>query len=468
MMKIYISSIHKTHNKTGVIFFMPLTINDFDNAEIDLSTISDVVNSPPGIVVSRLGQNIKTLTKALQDLGFSSVIIWQPTTEYSDLTALYVNAGNTYVLIEPHTSGATFDATKFQIYIPGTALGTSAVLDVQTSVTDITANRLLKVGAYGHGELFVSTQTDMNAGDYVIPGIILLSAVSTGLTNAPPDFATAGRYSVSMHGTSSLYGYQIAVGQNTGTMWYRQWSSGGITSGVWSEIPTLDGLGTSAVLDVQTSVIDTTADRVLKVGGYGYGELFVSTQTDMNVGDYVIPGIILLSAVSTGLTNAPPDFATAGRYSVSMYGTSTLYGYQIAVSQTTGTMWYRQWGFGGITAGIWKKIPIYEETNFSLGGLFTSGTFNASLCENTVTLTAASLFTTSASISDVTLTPAESNLPSSMYPSRDVDNIFYLSGTGMMRLRILTTGGILFHFYDYSGTPVNTTNWQSPNISYNV
>jgi hypothetical protein len=441
---------------------MPLTINDFDNAEIDLSTISDVVNGLPGIVVSRLGQNIKTLTKALQDLGFSSVIIWQPTTEYSDLTALYVNAGNTYVLIEPHTSGATFDATKFQIYIPGTALGTSAVLDAQESALDVTSDRVLKVGAYGHGELFTTAQTDMNDGDYIIPGNIILSGPAVSLTGAPPDTATAGRYIVCMFGNKPDTGFQIAVSRNKGTIWHRQWR-------LAENLPTAEWIktGTASSLDAQEDVLDTTLNRLLTTGAFGLGRLFVSTQTDMNSGDYILPGMALLSDPSTGLTNSPPDLATAGRYLVSAYGYSNG-GYQTAVSRNNGTMWYRQWSTSGIATAIWKKFPIYEETTFSLGGLFTSGTFNASLCENTVTLTAASLFTTSVSISDVTLTPAESNLPSSMYPSRDVDNIFYLSGAGMMRLRVLTTGGMLFHFYNYSGTPVSTTNWQSPNISYNV
>ncbi|OZB12758.1 MAG: hypothetical protein B7X55_13965, partial [Rhodobacterales bacterium 34-62-10] len=54
----------------------------------------------------------------------------------------------------------------------------------QTSATDATAGRVLTVGAFGLGVSFVASDSDANAGSYIIPGAHFLS--TTGGTNFPP------------------------------------------------------------------------------------------------------------------------------------------------------------------------------------------------------------------------------------------------------------------------------------------
>jgi len=99
---------------------MPLTVQDFDNADLDLDTISEVINSDEvKNVTSRLGTVISTLVKAIQSVGFyPEIIAWQPSTEYNDFQQLVENGGLTYKLKIAHTSSSNFqdDVDNWLLY----------------------------------------------------------------------------------------------------------------------------------------------------------------------------------------------------------------------------------------------------------------------------------------------------------------------------------------------------------------
>ena len=89
---------------------MALTVEDFDNGKLDLTTVSDVTNADyVGDVTSRLGTVIPTLVKAIQQVGFyPEIVTWQPATLYNDFQQLIEENGVTYRLVTAHTSSASF------------------------------------------------------------------------------------------------------------------------------------------------------------------------------------------------------------------------------------------------------------------------------------------------------------------------------------------------------------------------
>jgi len=110
-------------------------------------------------------------------------------------------------------------------------IGTAATKDVTTSATDATADRLLKVGDFGIGIGRATTDTDMNAGDYVKAGNIVTSNAVNLLTNRPPmDTATSTRYTVEFIGSPTGTGAQRATNRSTGSTYVR-----GTLDGVWSD-----------------------------------------------------------------------------------------------------------------------------------------------------------------------------------------------------------------------------------------
>lgn len=165
----------------------PLTIVDLDNGKLDLKTIEDVVSLGPndGPVTSRLGQQIKTLTRAIQDVGFIDLQLWQPFTLYDDYQVLIEESGIVYTLNSIHTSGADFATDfadgKWSIYVaPSLALGTAASEDIVTSTIDTSVGRIPTVGWMGLGATVPFTLTDLNT-----PPASGMFAVSLGTLNKP-------------------------------------------------------------------------------------------------------------------------------------------------------------------------------------------------------------------------------------------------------------------------------------------
>jgi hypothetical protein len=103
-------------------------------------------------------------------------------------------------------------------------LGTAATADVQTSATDTTADALMAVGAFGIGGRIISTDTDYDAGDYLIGGNYITP--NTAMSNTPDDYSN-GRHVIAIDGselyiTQTLYG---ASGVDMGKVWVRMFNS---------------------------------------------------------------------------------------------------------------------------------------------------------------------------------------------------------------------------------------------------
>jgi hypothetical protein len=98
----------------------------------------------------------------------------------------------------------------------------------QSSLTDTTPNKLMKVGAFGVGAQLVSTEPDMD--NYTTPGAYVTP--STGLVNLPPGWPTTGRHIITMDGGVN-YGSQVIVRTSDGKTARRGYVS--LTFSAWVE-----------------------------------------------------------------------------------------------------------------------------------------------------------------------------------------------------------------------------------------
>lgn len=111
----------------------------------------------------------------------------------------------------------------------------------------------------------------------------------------------------------------------------------------------LSGLGTAAAKDVQTSILDATAGRLLTVGAFGLGDGTAFEERDANTqlgcGTY---------ACNSSSANIP--IASNGVLDVKMSGEGVKRGYQLFNAYLTGALYFR------IYNGAWQKwIQIYHQ-----------------------------------------------------------------------------------------------------------
>lgn len=95
-------------------------------------------------------------------------------------------------------------------------LGTGATATVTTSATDTTDGRLLKVGDFGNGGVTIASDSDANAGSYVIAGNQFLSTL--GGNNFPP---VSDRFFVHVISTGTVGIRQLFVSRSAGRIFSR-------------------------------------------------------------------------------------------------------------------------------------------------------------------------------------------------------------------------------------------------------
>jgi len=109
-------------------------------------------------------------------------------------------------------------------------LGTASVADVTTSRTDQTSGRLLKSGDYGIGGTpIVASDSDANAGSYVVPGLQFVS--TSGGTNFPP---LTDRYFVQVISTGASGMSQFFISRTAGRLFSRTYT--GASWNPWREL----------------------------------------------------------------------------------------------------------------------------------------------------------------------------------------------------------------------------------------
>ncbi len=171
-------------------------------------------------------------------------------------------------------------------------LSTGATSTVTTSNTDVTANRLLKVGDFGIGIPIATVNIDnlLSTGIY--------QAASNGGGVYPVGFGN-GSVIVTQRNVSPYRASQLLLSDGDNRSWRR--SNGG-TWGAWAEVWSTDNLVKT------TSATDTTTGRMLKVGDFGLGSVKTTILASLNdtttaVGFYAadIPTVGLPTGVSYGL-----------------------------------------------------------------------------------------------------------------------------------------------------------------------
>lgn len=131
----------------------------------------------------------------------------------------------------------------------------------QTSATGTTAGALLTVGAFGLGTSFTATDSDANAGSYIIPGAHFLSTL--GGTNFPP----VGSSRCLVHVVGSVGGglSQVFTVRDTGDTYVRVYDS--VSWGPWRKLYTQ---GTILGTVSQSAGVPTGA--IIERGGNANGE----------------------------------------------------------------------------------------------------------------------------------------------------------------------------------------------------
>lgn len=145
--------------------------------------------------------------------------------------------------------------------------------DAQTSAYDSAAGKLLTNGSWGIGSTsaLVLSSAGYNLDDTNIPaGFWRVTSASTG--TFPTGYAAGGELIVMRHNATE--NLQIFIGTD-GTEFKRFYSSGGAAWTAWEKVIN-EG-------DVQSSFVDATAGRLLKVGAFGLGGItaFLTSQ-DLN------------------------------------------------------------------------------------------------------------------------------------------------------------------------------------------
>jgi len=147
-------------------------------------------------------------------------------------------------------------------------LGTAATATVQTSATDATAGRILTVGAFGLG-------TSSFAGIYNTADLNTLE--TTGFY-AIESAGSAANWPHTAGGTLLVQAYNATYTKQTATNVVNgQIAERVQNNNAWGSWVTLQ---TSA--NVQTSVTDTTAGRLLTVGSFGLGSTQPTTLADLD------------------------------------------------------------------------------------------------------------------------------------------------------------------------------------------
>jgi len=123
------------------------------------------------------------------------------------------------------------------------------------------------------------------------------------------------------------------------------------------------GLGNAATKDVGTA-----AGNVMEVGAFGVGSVTLSTQLDLDAGDYIEAGMTIVSAPVADLVNGPVDSAGSSRYIVSFAGNLGT-GVQTVTNRVSGKSWFRVFSSGVILTD-WQELYHSGNTNFNeFGGL---------------------------------------------------------------------------------------------------
>lgn len=172
----------------------PITLQQLKDASTDADTFAEFLNSSDAKnLTSRLLTVYPTLIKAIQSIGFTGSNAWLTATAYSDFQVLITEAGNTYTLAIPHTSGVfatDLAAGKWVLYNPG-GLGSAAFATLTADIADDAANKVLQTADFGVGAN-ASTRGPQFVGDLDSIDYSGTIYASTGATNAPPGAVLSG------------------------------------------------------------------------------------------------------------------------------------------------------------------------------------------------------------------------------------------------------------------------------------
>ena len=132
---------------------------------------------------------------------------------------------------------------------------------VTQSATDTTWGRLLKVGDYGLGNVAVAL-ADLNDA----AGLAAINITDTTINRAES-------WGVVINAGSGGHRLQLQKGNAGDKLFFRGTASagGGTWPTPWRELYHTGNTGTAVTADVTTSMTDTTAGRLLKVGDFGWG-----------------------------------------------------------------------------------------------------------------------------------------------------------------------------------------------------
>jgi len=125
------------------------------------------------------------------------------------------------------------------------------------------------------------------------------------------------------------------------------------TDGSWQTASNLAQLGTAAALDAQTSTTDTTANRLMRVGAFGWGTS-VGGLSPSAVADLDSPPFSGVFQINPDTLNRPTDWGTC----LHMYRTSsgTAHAFQIAKgNDASGNLFWRSVDGAG-TWGAWRNL----------------------------------------------------------------------------------------------------------------
>lgn len=272
-------------------------------------------------------------------------------------------------------------------------LGTAAALNVTTSNSDTTANRLLKVGDFGIGSTGAIAPPNNNLSDVSVTGTYQITSATT---NGP---AGAGSGSICLHlAWSTTAAHQIVVAYSAARSFWRTKNSG--TWGAWNEYATKDDLGTAAAATITTSQQDLTDGRLLKVGDYGLGTA-IQLAGGSNLNTLLVPGTYAFTSGSALVNSPTPAIAqyvtVIGRNSYPyqevrpIYGTGVWYRSAKVASPTTAAADWNAWqkyvvpgdyGIGGASVQETSDMNTIQYSGFYST---TSTTLNVPIGQGTGT-----------------------------------------------------------------------------------
>lgn len=124
---------------------------------------------------------------------------------------------------------------------------------------------------------------------------------------------------------------------------------------------TFDQVKSAALRDVQTSPTDTTADRLMAVGAFGWGGSVVLAETDLGSGQYLVSGCYITP--SSGMTDLPSGFTQSNRLIVLVEGDVGARK-QTLVERGSSSVYVRVGNPSGTGYLDWKRI---DPQGFGLG-----------------------------------------------------------------------------------------------------